>query len=58
MRGFEINVLEDPLPGKYAHSAGLKLAGQNSLIHPDLLKPGIKVRLERFAERHIRHYAF
>jgi hypothetical protein len=43
MRGFELDVLEDPMPGKYAYSAGLKLAGQNSLIHPDLLKPGLKV---------------
>lgn len=43
MRGFELDVLEDPMPGKYAYSAGLKLAGQNSLVNPDLLKPGLKV---------------
>lgn len=45
LRGFELDVLVDnPQGGKYAYSAGLKLAGQsNTLISPDLLKPGLKV---------------
>ena len=44
VRGFEIDTLDDPQGGKYAYSAALKLTGAaNTLISPDLLKPGIKV---------------
>ena len=45
IRGFELFTLADPNGGAYAYSAGLKLAGAtNTLISPDMLKPGIKVR--------------
>ena len=44
VRGFEIDTLDDHQGGKYAYSAALKLTGAaNTLISPDLLKPGIKV---------------
>ena len=44
IRGFEFDVADDPQGGRYAYSAGLKLAGEtNTLISPDLQKPGIKV---------------
>ena len=44
IRGFEFDVAADPQGGRYAYSAGLKLAGEtNTLISPDLQKPGIKV---------------
>ena len=43
VRGFELQVLDDPSGGAYAYSAGLKLAGQDPLVSPDLLKPGVKV---------------
>lgn len=43
IRGFEFEVADDPQGGRYAYSAGLKLAGEtNTLISPDLQKPGIK----------------
>lgn len=49
IRGFEIDTQADPgAGGKYAYSAGLKLAGvNNTLISPDLLQPGIKARAAR-----------
>ena len=44
IRGFEFDTLADPKAGAYAYSAALKLTGaSNTLISPDMLKPGIKV---------------
>ena len=43
VRGFELQTLSDPDGGAYAYSAGLKLAGENSFISPELLEPGVKV---------------
>lgn len=45
VRGFEFDVHDDSKVGQYAYSAYLKLAGQPSLISPDLLKPGLKVTI-------------
>ena len=44
IRGFEFDTLADHQGGAYAYSAALKLTGaSNTLISPDMLKPGIKV---------------
>lgn len=44
IRGFEFDTLADAKCGAYAYSAALKLTGaSNTLISPDMLKPGIKV---------------
>jgi len=46
VRAIELDVHADPQGGRYAQSAGLRLAGQSAVLEvPQLLLPGFKVHL-------------